>query len=82
MNINEPLVSVLNHVSEALLVEDSERQIAFVNKRFCLLLNINAMPDELAGKPTTSLYTVFADNINNAEKCIADIETTVLLGKL
>jgi len=81
MNIIEPLVAVLNHVSEALLVEDDERQIVFVNKRFCLLLNINAIPDELIQKPTASLHTVFADNINNVQKFITDIETTVLLGK-
>lgn len=82
MNIIEPLVAVLNHVSEALLVEDDERQIVFVNKRFCLLLNINAIPDELIQKPTASLHTVFADNINNVQKFITDIETTVLLVKL
>ncbi len=40
---------VLNESNTAMLLENSNRQIEFVNKAFCELFNINAEPDDLIG---------------------------------
>lgn len=40
---------VLNESNTAMLLENSNRQIEFVNKAFCDLFNIDALPDNLIG---------------------------------
>lgn len=80
-NIKAPVNSILNHVSEALIVENEDRSIAFVNRRFCFLLNIKEDPDSFIGKHSSVLNPIFSDNINNAEKYINDIDATIANGR-
>ena len=80
-DIKVPVSNILNHVSEALLVENEDRIISFVNRRFCFLLNIKSDPDSFIGRHSSVLNTIFSENINNSEKYINDIDATITNGK-
>jgi PAS domain S-box-containing protein len=76
--INLSISSVLNHISEALLIENADQTIIFLNKRFCYLLNIKEEPDSFIGKATSSLHPFFSFNIINFDKFIADTDATIV----
>ncbi len=57
---NSLLQTVLDNISAAVIVEDKNRQILYINPEFCRLFNLDVTPKELVGQSFSALASTIS----------------------